>query len=207
MILIFSIVSVISVSAKEIIRVDQKTISKVIEQTTASAIMTNTVTGEKVVLEVKPVSIVKTNSLGNDTFTVGYEVFAPISTGITPFSSEGGTKTKSGATAKLNVDYTLNTAGDQIKVTKLYGGWSGTSSLYYFTDRLCAVTSGMGTGGKQLEKEPTSNSFSYSTGWGYNDRIGGDIGPHAWSDVVAWIAGMESSGGIAITVQFAFPSD
>lgn len=174
-------------------------INKAIDNSNITAIMTVNDTGEQIILDAKPIQVTKRSG---DSFTVGYEVFAPIGSKLR--TSEGSDISDSGATARVSVDYTISSNGEQMRVNKLSGSWKGSNSLYYFSDRLCGVSSGGYWGAKSMEKRPTSDTFSYTTGWGYTDRISGDIGAHAWSEAVGWIAGMENSGGITLNIQFSF---
>lgn len=174
----------------------------------ATVTLTNNETGEKTSIdtteaEVEVIPKLSTFSLGDNSNSAEYEIFVPIpSSEITPFASAGGTKNSGGVTAKINADYTLNSKGDQIKVTKIYGSWVPSSSTYTVTNRAIGAHSSFVAGGQKLSKKPTSNSFSYNTGWGYNIRMKNGNAPRAWSDAVIKVSGMSSTHSLSVEVTF-----
>lgn len=136
-----------------------------------------------------------------------HEVFIPLETpetndsGITPFSTEGKTKTDGGVKATLNVNYDINSTNEKVRVNKVYGSWKPTSGMYKLKNRVVEAHSGVGNGLK-LKKTPTSNSFTYTTGWGYVHRVWDQASPRAWSSAVIYIEGMSAT--YTIKVEFAF---
>lgn len=171
--------------------------------------ITNNQTGETKVLD--PITAnhsTKINSIqsNDESVVVGYEVFVPIensnSSGITPLDVSGGSKTAGGVTARLNVDYDVSSNGEQIRLNKVYGSWTPSDSMYYLTDRKVEAHSGA-IWGKNLSKTPTSNTFSYTTGWGYNYFAGGQASPRAWSSTTIHISGMTAT--YTITLEITYP--
>lgn len=166
--------------------------------------ITNDQTGEVTTLnQIDLKNNAKTNSIAynNKSISLGYEVFIPIGEGITPFESTGGTQTSGGVTAKLNVDYDVNSTNEKVRLNRVYGSWTPSSSLYTLSNRSVNAHSGVITG-KKLTKSPTSNTFSYTTGWGYNDRAWGDNAPRAWSSAKIHVQGMTATH--TIKVEFTY---
>lgn len=166
------------------------------------ATATNTKTGESLPVEITPLVPDIMPYSDSNAITVGYEIFVPVEDGssIMPLDSGSSSQERSGATATMTVTFYLR--NEQIQVVGFSGGWSGSSDLYYFTGRNVGVTSG--ALGNRVDKYPTSNTFSYTTGWGYTTYVLGDVGPYAWSDATGWISGMEQGGGINLALQFQF---
>ncbi|RJS50192.1 hypothetical protein CJ483_23370 [Bacillus sp. PK3_68] len=57
--------------------------------------------------------------------------------------------------------------------------------------------------GKSLSKAPTSNTFSYTTGWGYNFFATGQASSRAWSSAKVHITGMTTTH--TISLEFTYP--
>lgn len=159
--------------------------------------VTNDETGETRSLDSKEI-----NNLDIDTFNTdnpnekGYEVFIPLnedesSDGVTPFVEDGSSKKESGVTAKLYIDYNKNSKG-QIRVNKVRGSWNPSSNMYSVTNKKVIAHNG-GLPGKKISKTPTSNSFSYKTGWGYQNTADGADGPMAESTAKIKVSGMSGS--------------
>ncbi|GGE71205.1 hypothetical protein [Priestia taiwanensis] len=170
--------------------------------------VTNDETGETTVLHPKIVQdSIKFRSLqsSNDSLDVGYEVFVPLtnsnSSGITPATDDGGVKTSGGVTARLNVNYDVSANNEQVRLNRVYGSWTPSSSLYSVTNRKVDAHSGS-IHGKKISKAPTSNTFSYTTGWGYNYRAFGDFIPRAWSSATVKVSGMTATH--TIKVEFTY---
>lgn len=139
---------------------------------------------------------------------LGYEVFIPIEglEGIIkPFTVEGGTKTSGGVTAKLNVDYNWRESTGEIKVNRVYGSWTPSTNMYKVSNRNLLAHNGAAWGVKKLEKKPTSNTFSYTTGWGYNGTVTGAYGPMAESTAKIVVDGMSGTSH-TIQLRVFFPS-
>ncbi|OBW54753.1 hypothetical protein A9986_14115 [Solibacillus silvestris] len=140
--------------------------------------------------------------------SVGYEVFIPLenptSSEISLFDSAGSKKTEAGVTASINVDYNLRASNTEIQLTKVYGSWSTDEKVYVLSNRTVNAHSGSSLGTSLPTKYPTSNTFSYTTGFGYNKFGNGDGSPRAWSSVKAQVSGMPSSSA-TISVEVVFP--
>ncbi|NLJ98912.1 MAG: hypothetical protein GX320_06575 [Tissierellia bacterium] len=168
----------------------------------------NDQTGETKVLNSKDIeNNVEVNSIrsNEESMTVGYDIFIPVEDlnpkGITPLDTTGGSKTSGGITARLYVNYDVSSNNERIRLNRVYGSWTPKSSLYYLTNRVVNAHSGA-IYGKKLTKYPTSNSFSYTTGWGYNYRALGSASPMAWSSAKAHVHGMTLTH--TIIVEFSY---
>ncbi len=108
--------------------------------------------------------------------------------------------------AILKLRYSLANGGEEIKVTNVNGSWACTSSSYSmsFSNRVVSVNDGQSAWGNVLTQYPTSNSFSYDTGWGYvlkyPSSADGMSGARANSEAVATIDGMGGSYTIFVFV-------
>lgn len=142
--------------------------------------------------------VISTRSIG-ESQEVGYEVFIPIEEASTR-DVDGSSKTTGGVTAKLYVDYDVNSTNEKVRLNKVYGSWVP-GSMYYLTNRSVSAHSGVPYG-KKISRTPSSNKFSYTTGWGYNLRIWGDSAPRAWSDAKINISGMTATK--TIHVEFTY---
>lgn len=168
--------------------------------------ITNDETGEtKFISPLDSKNTMRANTIkaNNGSIEVGYEVFVPIEIpdASVSYSSKGGQQNEAGVTAKLNVDYDVSGNNEKVRLNKLYGSWTPSSSLYSLTNRSVGAHSGVPYG-KRISKDPTSNSFSYTTGWGYNDRLWGDSAPRAWSSAKINISGMTAT--YTIKVEFTY---
>lgn len=163
--------------------------------------ITNNETGETKVIE-DPISTSNTESKGK--LVKGYEFLAPIedsnSSDFTTYDNTGGSKTGGGVTANLYVDY--NISGEKIRVNKVWGSWVPSAQMYYLTNRKVDAHSGA-VWGSNLSKTPTANSFSYTTGWGYNYFAGGQSSPRAWTSAIAHVSGMSTT--YTITLEITYP--
>lgn len=173
---------------------------------------TNLTTGEQKTTEIFANSIVPAN-MGAKNFndeeqeyTVGCDVFLSLDNGeIQPLNADGSSTTQCGVTATLNATYTLRYNNEDIKITNFSGGWTPSSPLFYLTDQEVGITNG-GFWGDTIRENPTSNSFSYDTGWDYVPRqANGNYQARAWSDAVVYVAGMEAGGGydLGLTLKIA----
>lgn len=124
-----SLAAISSVNAEEMIAESSSPEAKVT--------LTDEVTGEVTYLEAKQVST--TPKLSRSLFSnngdiieeVEYEVFVPIPDGsISSRTSGSNSKNFGGVTAKVQLDYSLNSKGDQITVSKLSGSWKPSSNIY-----------------------------------------------------------------------------
>lgn len=171
---------------------------KILEPPKVIVKIMDTATGDVEIKETVP-AVAKTSSSENQ-FSVTYETQIPL--GSKERESSGGTQNNDYAQAQVTAYYTLSSDGEKIRVDKFSGSWTVSDSVYYISDRSCGVTSGALV--YQMTKYPTTNSFSYNTGWEYVNRIGGEVGPHVWSDAEVWVSGMESSGSKNINILLAF---
>lgn len=140
--------------------------------------------------------------------TLNYDVLIPLDeiagtledpSIIRPLDITGGSKTAGGISAKLNVDYDVR--GETIKVKRVYGSWTPTSSMYYVSTRKVEWHSGV-YWGNQLLRHPPNNSFSYTVDWNYNQFAFGQASPRAWSSAKGHISGMTSTYTISLEVAF-----
>lgn len=161
------------------------------------ATITNSETGETQILIPKKGSTVSTYNTSNST-QKSYEATFEIPNQISTFDYSSGSKYKNYVTVKGTIYY--DTKGDKIKVTKATGSWKGKFSYMYFTKRKIYIHRG---DGKVLKKAPSTNSFSYKTGWGYViTRPQTDIsGPRLIMDATAMMSGMTAKYFITLTVN------
>lgn len=120
-------------------------------------------------------------------------------------SSISSEQEKASIRAKLTLTYSIS--GEQIKVSKISGFWECIDNNYSmtFSNREVNVNDGRPLNtGKVMEKHPTTNSFSYDTGWGYvqyypnsSDAMSGARG---YSEATGSIDGMGGSYTIFTTV-------
>ncbi|MCQ4936350.1 hypothetical protein [Anaerotignum propionicum] len=183
--------------------ISQGSIDEAIANTNVVATMTDNVTGEVVALEATKTKVMARSS---DSVAVTYEVSLPLALGSNLRSSDSSTKDNDYATASLTAVYTRkdDSSGRYIKVSRLYGGWTGNNSLIYFSDRKCGMKDGLFD--NSMSKSPTSNSFSYNTGWGYVDYVDADEGPFMSSSAKVWVSGMEHAGSQTLSIATKFGS-
>lgn len=183
--------------------------------------VTDNATGETIFLDEKDIEIKKVEqnvrvipySNSNADVNVlniveGYEIFIPEeklnpNMSILPFSTESGSKNEGGVSAVLKVDYDVNSTNEKVRLNKVYGSWTPKSSNYKLSDRMVTAHSGV-IWGKKLTKYPSSNSFSYTTGWGYNDRVFDyNSAPRAQSSAKITVVGMSGSSH-TIKINFVY---
>lgn len=169
--------------------------------------ITNDETGETTVLED---AAIKSQSKNNS--VIEYDVLIPIGEkelnssvinpfDITPFDESGGSKTSNGVKATLNVNYDLRDNDEEIRLNRVWGGWEPTHQMYSLSNRTVDAHSGS-VWGSVLSKTPTSNSFDYNTGFGYNYFGGGDGSPRAWTSAKISITGMIATYTIKMEITF-----
>ena len=197
---------------------DKTYASENVPESKAKITITNDQTGETKVLSPKETkNALKVNSIKkfsalaadseNEGLEVGYDVFVPVNiptssgSGMTTADTDGSSKTAGGVTAKLYVNYDVSTNNEKVRLNKVYGSWTPSSSMYSLSNRYVEAHSGT-IYGKTIVKKPTSNSFSYPTGWGYNYRALGQASPRAWSSAKISISGMTST--YTIKVEFTY---
>lgn len=114
---------------------------------------------------------------------------------ISPQDSGGGTKTEAGVTANMTLYYTPVRADGTFKVTGFSGNWVSSASYNLISNRSCGCKDIIG--GNSVQYYPTSNSYSYSTGWGWQTRIWDYTnGPAGWSSCTITPSGMGSASHI-----------
>ncbi|MEO2212580.1 hypothetical protein ABGV40_17185 [Paenibacillus amylolyticus] len=138
--------------------------------------------GNKVDVEFKDVKQVSTQTNSNGllrtqnadsetTVTESYEVTVTLPTdndAISTFDEGEAGKTENNVKAYLSITYNHRNNKQEIQITKFSGYWEPKNSLMLVSNRSASVTDGVGLGvGKVLRNNPTSNTFSYNTGWGY----------------------------------------
>ncbi len=180
---------------------DEETSNK---QNEFSLTLTNDTTGEVQVINATRMTSNMLTRSANSEVTVGYSAFVPIPTYATLSTTQpGGKSDGSGVSVLFYVVYTISTNHEKIKVSRIYGSWTPTSNLYAISNREVGMHAGLDSPGTLL-KYPSSNSFDYSTGWGYcNFVTAGDASPYAWADATISVYGM--SGTHSLTVGFSFP--
>lgn len=171
--------------------------------------VTNDQTGETTVSVLDPndknnkikINPISSNLSSSQSKVVGYDVFIPFSPEITPFDDTGGSKYEGGVTARINVNYDVSANTEKVRLNKVYGGWTPSSSIYSLSNRTVNAHSGA-IHGRSLAKNPTSNTFSYTTGWGYNFFATGDGSPRAWTSAKVRVTGMTATHTIKLEITF-----
>lgn len=167
--------------------------------------ITNDQTGEVTVMDEEEIKKnVKVKSIKNNgqSKKIDYDVFVPIEdpSAISIFDSSGGSKTGGGVTARLSVDYDLRST--TIRVNSVSGSWTPSSNMYGVSSRTVNMHSGPVYGRDLATKYPTSNSFKYTTGWGYNSFATGQASPRAWTSAKVRISGMTATYTLNLDVTF-----
>ncbi|MGX7203099.1 hypothetical protein BCR22_11775 [Enterococcus plantarum] len=178
-----------------------------VDESVVNAYLIDETTGEIEDLQVKQVT---PNSLNRSARgittnqTESYEVYAPIEIPNSPLArtTSGGNKTSGGVTARISVNYDVNSKGDQIRVNSITGSWSPTKNIYNISGRQAGVHSGFVAGAKSMTKYPGGNSFNYRTGWGYNTLLRGGNSPRAWMDCTIKVSGMGGSHKLVLEHTF-----
>lgn len=144
------------------------------QNTSVEARLINLETGEIIDLEAveilpaeeTQVFSVKTEDDVETSNTVGVKVNATF-----PQSrlTDGDSVTGGGVDAYLYVDYSTKTESGTkyIRVDKVRGSWNPTSIYITMSGRSVDYGDGSIIGGNQGHQTPTTNSFSYTTGWDY----------------------------------------
>ncbi len=110
--------------------------------------------------------------------------------------------TTTDVTASISINY--DRQGDKIRVNKVYGSWKPATSMIEISKREVHYGDGVPLGGKSDHRYPTSNSFSYTTGWGWVDWYPASSdamsGARAFSSAVVSVPGMSGSHTIEVFV-------
>ncbi|PQZ56855.1 hypothetical protein CQ040_12910 [Microbacterium sp. MYb54] len=80
----------------------------------------------------------------------------------------GGNHDNGSVKSSITIQYSLNTKGDQIRTEKVTGSWTPDPG-FGLKDRKVEIYSGGGLP-SIIKKAPTTNSYSYSTGWGFQTK-------------------------------------
>lgn len=147
---------------------------------------------EQLAYTVKSASV---QNVDENKYIASYEVFVPFpDLGIKPLSSIFTGKEDNGILAELKVTYFYNETTGDIKLSNVSGGWSGSISAVELKNQVVGITDGVMFGSKDKTWRPTTDTFSYDTGWGYVTCTPADImagtGPRAYSDTDYRIPGM-----------------
>ena len=132
----------------------------------------------------------------------------PADNGIMLCDSVTNEQEESSIRAKIKLTYSWANNKNDIKISNVSGSWECTSSQYSmsFSNRTVGVNDGRPVGtGKSITEHPTSNTFSYNTGWGYvqyyPQSTTAMTGPRAYSEATGSINGMGGSYTIFVTVD------
>ena len=132
----------------------------------------------------------------------------PADNGIMLCDSVTNEQEESSIRAKIKLTYSWANNKNDIKISNVSGSWECTSSKYSmsFSNRTVGVNDGRPSGtGKSITEHPTSNTFSYNTGWGYvqynPQSTTAMTGPRAYSEATGSIDGMGGSYTIFVTVD------
>lgn len=106
---------------------------------------------------------------------------------------EVGSSEGNNVIASLNIVYTWYPSATKIKVTKIYGDWRVTNNVYNVENRF--VDAFTDSYHSPFPKYPTSNSFSYNTGWGQEIWYNPTAISGAKAYTTAWITVPGMSGG------------
>lgn len=134
----------------------------------------------------------------------------PADNGIMLCDSVTNEQEESSIRAKIKLTYSWANNKNDIKISNVSGSWECTSSKYSmsFSNRTVGVNDGRPLGtGKSITEHPTSNTFSYNTGWGYvqynPQSTTAMTGPRAYSEATGSINGMGGSYTIFVTVDIS----
>ncbi len=132
----------------------------------------------------------------------------PADNGIMLCDSVTNEQEESSIRAKIKLTYSWANNKNDIKISNVSGSWECTSSKYSmsFSNRTVGVNDGRPLGtGKSITEHPTTNTFSYNTGWGYvqynPQSTTAMTGPRAYSEATGSINGMGGSYTIFVTVD------
>lgn len=153
-------------------------------------------------------SISNMRMINTDELEVTYDVSfdLPIENNSMARNSISQEQEEASVRATFKMVYYLSSDKENIKITNFSGPWECTSSAYSmtFSNRVASVNAGQSIWADTIKKYPTSNSFSYDTGWGYvpyypacTDALSGARG---YSEATATIDGMGGSYNISVFV-------
>lgn len=122
-------------------------------------------------------------------------------------NNEIGEKDNGDVTAKLTMNYDYSASDEKIRINYISGHWIPLNDFILVDNREVGCHDGRPLG-KSFKKYPTSNTFYYSTGWGYVDYypVNPPIsGPRAYSEARVIIPGMGSGYMIEVNVYIYDP--
>jgi len=90
------------------------------------------------------------------------------STIVAPRSSVGGNHDNGSVKSSITITYSLNSKGDQIRTEKVTGRWTPDPG-FALQGRKVEIYSGGGSP-SIIKKAPTTNTYSYNTGWGFQTK-------------------------------------
>lgn len=131
-----------------------------------TAKLTNLETGAVQEVELTEINELSKVCLGGNNYEQSIETTFKIPSNS---KSNGGTYKDNGdvyATITLNYNYLSGT--DQIKINTLSGSWTPENTFIVIDNRKTGCHDGVPYG-NSITRYPTSNTFSYNTGWGYVD--------------------------------------
>lgn len=147
------------IAASSVQAASAREIDEDVPHATSRLVITNSETGEVLYESTEQIEL----DPDGHTATVDAGIAAPASGGITPLATVGGTLNPGSITSSITLQYSLT--GDQIRFERSYGGWSPASG-FEVRNRAVDIYNG-GLAPSQINKNPTSNSYNYSTGWGW----------------------------------------
>lgn len=169
-----------------------------------TAVMINNETGEKIPVEVECVKDLQINTfltVGNKNQNVTANAIFKIPTGIQPLYVDTSTTTTD-VTASISINY--DRQNDKIRVNQVYGSWKPEVSLIEISERQVDYGDGAWIGGHSAHQYPTSNTFSYTTGWSWVDWYpnlpDAATGARAFSSATVSVTGMSGSHTIEVFV-------
>lgn len=128
-----------------------------------SAVITDDITGETIIISPQKISNHISINDGNSITEEATATFTLPTPGIIPFYSDTSiTETDVEATVKINYDR----SGRKIRVNGVSGSWVPSLSLINISNREVHYGDGAPFS-HSAHKYPTSNYFSYTTGWGW----------------------------------------
>lgn len=148
------------------------------------------------------VPVISQQSLNVEEQKVEYDVIflLPVNNNDKTRSSISSEQEKASIRAKITLTYSISSDQNYIKVSKVSGFWECIDDNYSmtFSDREVKVTDGLPLNtGKVMTKYPTTNSFSYDTGWGYvsyySNSVDAMSGARGYSEATGSIDGMGGS--------------
>lgn len=154
--------------------------------------LTNLVTGEVQEAELTNINQ-KTACLGGNNYEQSIETTFKFPAQISPLTNQGGDRDNGDVYAKVSLNYDYLKNSNQIRINTLSGYWTPLNNFILIDNRKTGCHNEVPYG-SSITKYPTSNTFSYNTGWGYVDFYPGSLisGARAYSEARVIIPGMGS---------------